>query len=70
SLNSFKYPISISIISATFFSAEKNVAEMIDMLMGYLKEFNEARGVNYTEAEARKELGEYLPTLKRWNGGS
>ena len=52
------------------FSAEKNVAEMVDMLMGYLKEFNEARGANYTEAEARKELGEYLPTLKRWNSGS
>ena len=48
------------------FSPEKNVAEIVEVLITALNFYNEAKGTSYTAEEARKFLNEHLATLKRW----
>lgn len=42
------------------------VEEMVEHNLKDLKEWNQEAGLNLSEQDARKQLLEYLPTLKRW----
>lgn len=48
------------------FTHERTIDEMIESNLRFLKEFNEANGLSYSEDEARKALKVHLATLKRW----
>ncbi|MCL2797907.1 MAG: helix-turn-helix domain-containing protein [Firmicutes bacterium] len=48
------------------FSREVSVEEMVETNLQFLQHFNAESGTNYSEAEARGILKQYLPTLKRW----
>jgi len=48
------------------FSPEKNVAEIVEVLLQALDMYNADKGSNLTVDEARIYLNEHLATLKRW----
>lgn len=48
------------------FSREITMEEMVENNLKFLQEFNEESKTNYTAKEAREEMLQYLPTLKRW----
>jgi len=51
------------------FAREATVDEMIETNLRFLSHFNAESGSNYSEAEAREILKQFLPTLKRWKQG-
>jgi len=48
------------------FTANCSMEEMIEINLKYLEEWNKEQGTNFTKEEAREQLREFLPTLKRW----
>lgn len=48
------------------YTSDVNMQGMIDHCLQYLDEFNQSSGQNLTAEEARKQMLEYFPTLKRW----
>jgi hypothetical protein len=50
------------------FTHDITLDEMIENNLVYLDEWNRDMGTNFTVDEARAQLSEYLPLLKRWHG--
>lgn len=48
------------------FTGDVTMEEIIELNLRALDEWNEAAGLRLTEQEAREQLREFLPTLKRW----
>lgn len=52
------------------FAQDLTVEEMAELNLRDLDQWNEAMGLHLTEQEARKQLLEFLPTLRRWRKDS
>lgn len=50
------------------FTQNISIEELIELNLRDLDEWNKANGLQLTKQEARKQLEEFLPTLKRWHG--
>ena len=50
------------------FSKDETMEEMIESNLQFLDEMNREDGTNLTPDEARAEMMEYFPSLKRWRG--
>ena len=48
------------------FTHNMSMDEMIETNLMFLDEWNKSSGLNLTVDEARAQLKEFLPTLKRW----
>lgn len=48
------------------FTQDISIEEMIELNMKYLDEWNKENNQEYSVPEARKQLKEFIPTLKRW----
>jgi len=48
------------------FTKDITMGEMIELNLTYLDEWNKDSGRNLTVDEAREELKQFYPTLKRW----
>ncbi|MFR1519072.1 MAG: zinc ribbon domain-containing protein [Clostridia bacterium] len=48
------------------FAQDVTMEEMVELNLQDLDEWNKAAGLRLTEQEAREQLMEFLPTLKRW----
>jgi len=48
------------------FTQELTVDEMVEINVSYLDEWNKSSGCHLSPAEARAQLREFLPHLKRW----
>ena len=48
------------------FTQDITMDEMIEINLKYMAEWNQENGQNFTVEEGRKELKEFMPTLKRW----
>lgn len=48
------------------FTSNETMDEMIEHCLEYLDEFNKDSGQKLTKAEARKQMRQFFPTLKRW----
>ncbi|NDV45753.1 transcriptional regulator [Paludibacter sp. 221] len=48
------------------FTQDITMNEMIEHNLNYLDEFNKNSDTKFSKEEARKEMREYFPTLKRW----
>lgn len=44
--------------------------EMIENCLNYLDEFNRDSPVQYTREQAREQMRQFFPHLKRWQSGS
>ncbi len=52
------------------FTQDITMEEIIELNLQALDEWNKAAGLQLTEQEARIQLRQFLPTLKRWRTGS
>ena len=52
------------------FTEDISMEELIEHNLQHLDEWNESAGLHLTEQEARMQLMEFLPTLKRWKTNS
>ncbi len=48
------------------FTSDCTMDEMIDQCLEYLDEFNKDSDKVYSKEEARSEMRQYFPSLKRW----
>ena len=48
------------------FANDCTMEEMIELNLNFLSEFNKDTGKNYSKEEARQEMLNYFPKLKRW----
>jgi len=48
------------------FTKDMTLDEMIELNLTYLDVWNKSSGRNLTVEEARKEMQQFFPTLKRW----
>ncbi|WP_279221766.1 zinc ribbon domain-containing protein [Acutalibacter sp. 1XD8-33] len=48
------------------FVQDFSIEELIEILLRHLDTWNKENHVNFTAQEARAELQQFLPTLKRW----
>ncbi len=49
------------------FTNDMTMDEMIELNLQYLDEYNKDAEQKVTKEEARIQMGEYFPTLKRWH---
>ena len=52
------------------FTVECTMDEMIENCLNYLDEFNRDSPVQYTREQAREQMRQFFPHLKRWQSGS
>ena len=52
------------------FTKECTMDEMIENCLNYLDEFNRDSPVQYTREQAREQMRQFFPHLKRWQSGS
>ena len=48
------------------FTQDMTMDEMIELNIQYIDQWNESTGTSTTPDEAREQLREFMPTLKRW----
>lgn len=48
------------------FTQDFTIDQMIDFCLQFLDQMNAASGWNYTPAQAKKQMEQYFPHLKRW----
>lgn len=48
------------------FTDDETMDEMIEHNLQYLEEFNKDSETKFTKEEAREQMRQYFPTLKRW----
>jgi len=49
------------------FTSDETMDEMIEHNLEYLEEFNKDAGTKMSREEAREQMRQYFPTLKRWH---
>ena len=52
------------------FTQKCTMDEMIENCLNYLDEFNRDSPVQYTREQAREQMRQFFPHLKRWQSGS